>query len=451
MRKILCIQLGRTGLFLGDSFWTALRDDHGLKHPGKYPSFPKPRRFGTIAKREAYKKELEKYRKKRSRYLFGINTFFDGQDELWYTPRALLVDTDPTMRDNASNFAVPPTLENWITGNGDADANWAKGYYSRGPELIDQIVAAAEKPALENGFAGVILFHSLGGGTGSGLGTLLLERLRAGGKFRTIATVSVLPSTRMQENVLEPYNAVLGLSKIAKLADLCFLVDNEALRNLAATLMHAADPTYPEMNMVAGRILTDVARLISGIGLPRLAGYLLPEPWMNLISISAARFHPQDTSLDPRDLLQQAFSVHNGLVAFPSEAGKALVRSLFFRGSLNHNTAMKELRRLQDQLPPPFPDWPSNYMVPHFQTLGPTGLKNNLTMVSNHTGVKTALIRLLGEFDQLYRKRRHVASYTSQGMRETEFLEAVDAIRDLIQAYQQIEAQQVDRDEDEAK
>ncbi|MEM6270014.1 MAG: hypothetical protein AAF998_11295 [Bacteroidota bacterium] len=449
MRKILCIQLGRTGLFLGDSFWTALRDDNRILPSGKYRG-PHRSRSKGYKNQEAYRIAFGEYMDKAASRLLEVGTFFDQTSSSLFTPRSLLIDTDPTRLENAAHFVAPPHIDNWIIGNEDADANWAKGYHVRGPELIDQIVTAVEAQTIAHDLDGIILFHSLGGGTGSGLGTLLLERLRASRSyFGTLATVSVLPSPRMQENVLEPYNAVLGLSKIAKLADLCFLVENEALRNIAMVHLRQKDPTYADLNLVAGRALAGLARLISSLGLPRLRGYLRPERWMNLITVSTAQFQPHDTSLLPRDLLQQVLAVYNGLVAFRPEDGKALIRYLLFRGSIDRNATIKEIRHLRNQLPPPFPDWPTNSMVPHFQDWGLAHFKNNLTMVSNHTGIKMALVRLLKDFNQLYGKRKFVSAYTSHGMPESEFMEAARALQDLIQAYQAFENQQVDRDEDE--
>jgi len=98
------------------------------------------------------------------------------------------------------------------------------------------------------------MVHSLGGGTGSGLGTLLLSKIREevrpgslSGRVdaplehvvdlalpqqfpdRMLATYSVLPSPKVSETVVEPYNAMLSLHQLTENADLVFAFDNEAL------------------------------------------------------------------------------------------------------------------------------------------------------------------------------------------------------------------------------
>lgn len=74
--------------------------------------------------------------------------------------------------------------------------------------------------------------HSLGGGTGSGLGTLLLSRVREEYPDRMLATYSVLPSPKVSETVVEPYNTMLSFHQLVEHTDMTFLFDNEALYNI---------------------------------------------------------------------------------------------------------------------------------------------------------------------------------------------------------------------------
>jgi tubulin beta len=62
---------------------------------------------------------------------------------------------------------------------GGAGNNWAKGYYTEGAELVDQILDIARGQAeRSDNLQGFQVLHSLGGGTGSGLGALLLSKIR---------------------------------------------------------------------------------------------------------------------------------------------------------------------------------------------------------------------------------------------------------------------------------
>ena len=64
-----------------------------------------------------------------------------------------------------------------MSGKEDASNNFARGYYTLGKNIVDLCLDRIRKLA-ENctDLQGFLFFHSIGGGTGSGLGSLLLER-----------------------------------------------------------------------------------------------------------------------------------------------------------------------------------------------------------------------------------------------------------------------------------
>lgn len=76
--------------------------------------------------------------------------------------------------------------------------NWAKGHYTEGAELVELVLDVVRKEC-ENcdSLQGFQLAHSLGGGTGSGLGTLLLSKIREEYPDRIMNTFSVFPSPKV--------------------------------------------------------------------------------------------------------------------------------------------------------------------------------------------------------------------------------------------------------------
>ena len=68
--------------------------------------------------------------------------------------------------------------EQLINGKEDAANNYARGHYTVGKELIDLVLDRIRKLADQcTGLQGFLIFHSFGGGTGSGFASLLMERL----------------------------------------------------------------------------------------------------------------------------------------------------------------------------------------------------------------------------------------------------------------------------------
>ena len=74
--------------------------------------------------------------------------------------------------------------------------------------------------------------HSLGGGTGSGLGTLLIQKVREEYPDRIMSTYSVMPSPKVSDQVVEPYNTVLSLHHLIENCDIVSCLDNEALYDI---------------------------------------------------------------------------------------------------------------------------------------------------------------------------------------------------------------------------
>jgi hypothetical protein len=114
--------------------------------------------------------------------------------------------------------------------------NWALGYFGPGAKegsdesLSTRVLAALEKEVERcDMFTGCVLMHSTTGGTGSGLGSRLLEQLcdLYGSQFRL--TNSVLPSLRAGDSTLQSYNSVLTLSCLQQCTDAVIYADNDAL------------------------------------------------------------------------------------------------------------------------------------------------------------------------------------------------------------------------------
>jgi len=60
------------------------------------------------------------------------------------------------------------------------------------------------------GLQGFMLFHSLGGGSGSGFASLLLERLSVDYGKKTKMDFAIFPSPQISTSTVEPYNAILA-------------------------------------------------------------------------------------------------------------------------------------------------------------------------------------------------------------------------------------------------
>lgn len=117
-----------------------------------------------------------------------------------YVPRAVLVDLEPGTMDSvrAGPFGMLFRPDNYVFGQSGAGNNWAKGHYTEGAELVDNVMDVLRRES-ENCdcLQGFQLAHSLGGGTGSGMGTLLISKIREEYPDRIMNSFSVVPSPKV--------------------------------------------------------------------------------------------------------------------------------------------------------------------------------------------------------------------------------------------------------------
>ena len=117
-----------------------------------------------------------------------------------YVPRAILVDLEPGTMDSVRSgpFGQIFRPDNFVFGQSGAGNNWAKGHYTEGAELVDSVLDVVRKEAEScDCLQGFQLTHSLGGGTGSGMGTLLISKIREEYPDRIMNTFSVVPSPKV--------------------------------------------------------------------------------------------------------------------------------------------------------------------------------------------------------------------------------------------------------------
>lgn len=101
----------------------------------------------------------------------------------------------------------------------------ARGHYTVGKELIDPVMDKLRRLADNcSGLQGFFVFHSFGGGTGSGFGALLLERLSTDYGKKSKLEFCVYPAPQLSSSVVEPYNSVLTTHTTLEHSDCSFMV-----------------------------------------------------------------------------------------------------------------------------------------------------------------------------------------------------------------------------------
>ncbi|KAK1014925.1 Tubulin beta chain (Beta tubulin) [Friedmanniomyces endolithicus] len=235
MREIVHLQTGQCGNQIGAAFWQTISGEHGLDGSGVYN--------GTS--------DLQ---------LERMNVYFNEASGNKYVPRAVLVDLEPGTMDavRAGPFGALFRPDNFVFGQSGAGNNWAKGHYTEGAELVDQVLDVVRREAEGcDCLQGFQITHSLGGGTGAGMGTLLISKIREEFPDRMMATFSVMPSPKVSDTVVEPYNATLSVHQLVENSDETFCIDNEALYDICMRTLKLNNPSYSDLNQLVSAVMSD--------------------------------------------------------------------------------------------------------------------------------------------------------------------------------------------------
>lgn len=132
---------------------------------------------------------------------------------------------------------------------------WGVLVLAVGKEIVDLCLDRIRKLADNcTGLQGFLVFHAVGGGTGSGLGSLLLERLSVDYGKKSKLGFTVYPSPQVSTSVVEPYNSVLSTHSLLEHTDVSVLLDNEAIYDICRRSLDIERPTYTNLNRLISQV-----------------------------------------------------------------------------------------------------------------------------------------------------------------------------------------------------
>eukprot|EP00533_Pseudo-nitzschia_delicatissima_P010062 CAMPEP_0116079760 /NCGR_PEP_ID=MMETSP0327-20121206/1312_1 /TAXON_ID=44447 /ORGANISM="Pseudo-nitzschia delicatissima, Strain B596" /LENGTH=579 /DNA_ID=CAMNT_0003570403 /DNA_START=20 /DNA_END=1759 /DNA_ORIENTATION=+ len=332
-REIITLQVGQCGNQIGGEFWKQLCAEHGIAadgtlknswdNPGSvnnivgnninthnhYTQTPGPAHLSSGASRggNSYASSTlgNQYNQNNASSGGSVqandrkDVFFYQGDEDRYIPRALLMDLEPRVINKVAmgwgrRLFNPENL--FVAENGGgAGNNWASGY-RQGAEHYETILDMIDRESdNSDSLEGFVLTHSIAGGTGSGMGSYLLERLNDHFPKKLVQTYSVFPSWKDQSDVVvEPYNALLTMKRLTLNADAVVVLDNAALNRIAVERLRIDNPTVDHVNSLVATIMAASTTTL------RYPGYMNND-WIGLLAslIPTPRCHFLMTGYTP--------------------------------------------------------------------------------------------------------------------------------------------------------
>merc|ERR1712130_784661 len=228
---------------------------------------------------------------------------------------------------------------------------------------LDVVRKEAESCDCLQGFQ---LTHSLGGGTGSGMGTLLISKIREEYPDRIMNTYSVVPSPKVSDTVVEPYNATLSVHQLVENTDETFCIDNEALYDICFRTLKLMTPTYGDLNHLVSLTMSGVTTCLRFPGqlnadLRKLAVNMVPFPRLHFFMPGFApltsRGSQQYRALTVPELTQQMFDAKNMMTACDPRHGRFLTVAAIFRGRMSMKEVDEQMLGVQNKNSSYFVEW----------------------------------------------------------------------------------------------
>jgi tubulin alpha len=439
MREIISIHIGQAGVQVGNSCWELYCLEHGLNPDG------------TL-------------QEGKSASPLAFSTFFSESGSGKYVPRAVYFDLEPSVVDAVKQGPQAKLFhpESLMSGKEDAANNYARGHYTIGKEYVEPVVDKIRKLTEDcEGLQGFLVFHSVGGGTGSGFGSLLLERLSVDYGKKSKLDFCVFPSPQISTSVVEPYNSVLSTHALLEHTDVAFMLDNEAIYDICRDKLRLERPTYQNLNRLIAQVISSLTASLRfdgalNVDINEFQVNLVPYPRIHFLLCSYAPIVSPERAnhekLSVPELTSAVFEQGTMLAKCDPRHGKYMAVCMMYRGDVVPKDVSASIAKVKTNKTIQFVDWSPTGFKCGINNEAPTAVPGGdmakvnraCCMLSNTTAIAEVFSRIDHKFDLMYAKRAFVHWYVGEGMEEGEFSEAREDLAALEKDYEEVGLDSVD-------
>ncbi|KND86652.1 Tubulin gamma chain [Tolypocladium ophioglossoides CBS 100239] len=425
-------------MLVGSQFWQQLCQEHGISQDGNLEDF---------ATEGGDRKDV----------------FYYQSDDTRYIPRAILIDLEPRVINGIQtgpyrNIYNPENFYVGKDGMGAAN-NWGDGYQS-GEAVYEDIMAMIDREADgSDSLEGFMMLHSIAGGTGSGLGSFLLERLNDRFPKKIIQTYSVFPdTTNAGDVVVHPYNSILSMRRLTQNADSVVVLDNGALSHIAADRLHVQEPSFQQTNQLVATVMSASTTTLRYPGymhndLVSILASLIPTPRCHFLmtaytpftgdQVEQAKTVRKTTVLD---VMRRLLQPKNRMVSTVPGKKSCYISILnVIQGEVDPTDVHKSLLRIRERRLATFIPWgPASIQVALTKRSPYIPMSHRVSglMLANHTSIATLFKRIVKQYDGMRKRNAFMEGYKKTAPfaeNLQEFDEAREVVADLIGEYEAAE------------
>ena len=463
-REVITLQVGQCGNQIGCRFWELALKEHAA--------------YNT-----------------KARYDDALSSFFqnvdtrhepaiklpvgDGKGSIRaLKARAVVVDMEEGVTNELLSGPMRDVFDTkqFITGQSGSGNNWACGSHHYGPMYRDTLLEAVRRQAEDaDSLQSFLLLHSLGGGTGSGLGSYMLGALADEYPDVYRFSVSVFPSED-DDVVTSPYNAMLSCAALAEHADCVMPVENQALMDIVTSIQskslgsqrgsslsgldsgdvggragHGGKP-WDGMNGIPANLLLNLTAGMRfdgslNVDINEITTNLVPFPKLHFllssmspVAVSADRGRniPAPRTMD--QIFTEVFGRDRQLASVDPRRSTYLACALMLRGGVNISDANRNVERLRRGLK--MAHWVSDGFKVGLCDRAPVGTPYSALCLANNCAMQRPLDAMNERFGKLRKRNVYLHHYTEY-MDLADIDGAAECIQDLGAEYGRLDIARV--------
>ena len=434
-REIITIQVGQCGNQIGNEFWKQLCSEHGISSEG-------------IVDEKAINGDDRK------------DVFFYQADDDHYIPRSILIDLEPRVINSiqTSEFKHFYNPENFfISKEGSGAGNcWATGY-ANAEHVEDEIMDMIEREADgSDSLEGFMLIHSINGGTGSGFGSYLLEKLNENFPKKLIQAYSVFPNMSGDSGVVvTPYNSILTMKRLILNCDSVIVLDNGALYNIATERMKLESPSLSQVNSLISTIMCSSTTTLRYPGymnndMISLIAPLVPTPRCHFLMTGYTPITLDNNKTLVRkttvlDVMRRLLQSKNIMVSGGAKKGMYISILNIIQGEVDPTQIHQALQKIREKKLANFIPWGPGSIQVALSKKSPyieTAYKVSGLMLANHTSINLLMQQIVDSFNNMYKKKAYLDSFRKEDMFKdslAEFDDSLEVTNKVINEYKACE------------
>ncbi|CAG9324073.1 unnamed protein product [Blepharisma stoltei] len=432
MREVISLHIGQAGIQIGNACWELYCLEHGIQPDGQLSGDK------DIGEDDAFK------------------TFFSETNAGKFVPRTVFFDSESAVIDKVRTGAYNQLFnpEQLISGKEDTSSIYYRGRWNLERDLEDLCMDRIRKLADNcESLQGFLLFHSVGGGTGSGFGMRLLWNLRRDYGKKPRIGFYVYPSPQISVSSVEPYNAVLSTHSIISEIEATVVLDNEAIYDICAKQLNIEQITYNNLNRIIAQVISSLTASLRfdsslNVDVTEFQTNLVPYPRISFLLSSYApiisaekTYHEQ---LSVAEITNSAFEPASMMAKCDPRTGKYIACCMMYRGDVTPKEVNAAVATIKTKSTVQFVDWCPTGFKCGINYQPPAAVKDDdlakimraACMISNSTAISEVFSRISHEFDLMFAKRAFVHWYSYENMSSRDFTEAREDLACLMEDYE---------------